>query len=103
MTCVRRATVIERSHASGTVTVWLCLLSMGFDAGWSSAPSFVLVCAAAAWQLLPQVGRGFRELGGLPAPEWAWIAVLVAAIAVGYLFSALSLVTCGGPPAAARP
>lgn len=56
----------------------------------------VLVCTAVGWQLLPQVSRGVRELGDLPAPEWGWIVVLVVAIAVGYLFSALSLSLAAG-------
>jgi len=56
----------------------------------------VLVCAAVGWQLVPQVSRGVRELGSLPAPEWGWIVVLVMAIAVSYLFSALSLSLAAG-------
>ncbi len=55
-----------------------------------------LACAAVAWQLLPQVSRGFSELGGLPAPDWQWIVVLVVTIAISYLFSALSLSLAAG-------
>ena len=55
-----------------------------------------MVCVAVAWQLLPQVGAGIQQLGDLPAPEWGWIVVLVAAISVSYLFSALSLSLAAG-------
>ena len=56
----------------------------------------VVVCAAVAWQLLPQLRRGIQELGDVPAPQWQWLVVVVAAIAVSYLFSALSLSLAAG-------
>jgi uncharacterized protein (TIRG00374 family) len=56
----------------------------------------VAICAAIAWQLLPQVSRGARQLDDLPAPDWRWIVILLAAISVSYLFSALSLSLAAG-------